>query len=210
MQLLRSFSLAAALFAASALVAQDDSKPVLMSTTGANTWSDVNELKKAVDAGKPDALTAYGEMLLMGDQVTKDVPQAITLLEKAAQAGHKNAAFRLGKIYEDGEAVPRDAQKAIDFYRKAALGGVAEAQYNLGAMYVSARGIRRDYKEGLAWLIVATKNGAAGEGEKQTRDRLNATNRANIIPAAEQRAAELETEIKHAATNAPATGKTAK
>jgi uncharacterized protein len=176
--------------------AQDDSKPVLMSKTGGNSWSDVKELEKDVTAGKPGAFAAYGEMLVTGDQVAKDVPRGIGLLEKAVQAGQKNAAFRLGKLYEDGELAPRDYAKAMEFYKKAAMAGVAEAQYNLGAMYVSQRGTKRDYKEGLAWMIVATKSGAAPEGEQQVRQRLLATKRDSVITAAEQRAAELEKEIQ--------------
>ncbi len=175
-----------------------DAAPTLLSTTEAETWSDVADLKQQADAGRPAAVEAYGEMLVLGEQVTKDVPAGLALLEKAAASGRPNAAFRLGKVYDDGELVARDAPKALEMYRKAAQAGVAEAQYNLGAMLVSARGVRRDYKEGLAWLIVATKNGAAGEGEAQVRERLKATNRTKLITDAEARAAEIHAQIEAA------------
>lgn len=185
-----------------------DAAPTLLSTTEAETWSDIAELKQQADAGRPAALEAYGEMLVLGEQVTKDVPAGLALLEKAAAAGRPNAAFRLGKVYDDGELVARDAPKALEMYRKAAQAGVAEAQYNLGAMLVSARGVRRDYKEGLAWLIVATKNGAAGEGEAQVRERLKATKRTALIADSEARAVEIQAKIDAAkaaqASSAPA------
>ena len=177
---------------------EDDSAPVLMSTTRADTWSSVEDLQKDAEAGKPAALAAYGEMVLTGDQVSKDVTRGLELLQKAAQAGQVNASFRLGKVYEDGELIARDPGKALEHYKKAALGGVAEAQYNLGAMYVSARGVPRDYMEGLAWLIVATRNGAAGEGERQVRERLSSTNRGAMVSRAEARATELEEQIASA------------
>lgn len=177
------------------LAADDTSKPALMSRNGGGkTWSDLGELQRASDAGNPDAMSAYGEMLVQGDQVTKDVAHGTDLLSRAAKAGSANAAFRLGKMYDDGDGVPADAAKALAYYQQAALAGVAEAQYNLGAMYVSARdGLKRDFTEGLAWLIVATKNGAQGDGEKQVRDRL--VRRPETVAAAEQRAAEIGKQI---------------
>ncbi len=181
-----------------AVCAANDSAPSLVSTTGgAKTWSDLGELQHAAESGDVDAMAAYGEMLVTGDGVTKDVNGGLSLLERAAQRNNANAAFRLGKMYEDGDGVPADANKALDYYRRAALGGVAEAQYNLGAMYVSARdGLKRDFKEGLAWLIVAAKNGAPEEGAQRVRDRLTASRRGDIIPAAEQRAIEIEKDIE--------------
>jgi uncharacterized protein len=175
----------------------DFSKPALVSTTGGKTWSNLQELQKAADSGDPAAQEAYGEMLQTGDEgVPKNVLRALELFEKAAKAGNAAASFRLGKTYEDGQDVPRDAAKAMEYYKIAAAHGVAAAQYNLGAMYVSARdGIKRDYREGLAWLIVGTKHGAEGDGEKRVRDRLAATKRADLIPAAEKRAAEIEEEL---------------
>jgi len=180
-------------------VAAGDEKPQLMSRTGggaSNTWESPAALQKDAEAGKPAALAAFGEMLLSGDQVTKDVPRGISMLERAAKEGQASAAFRLGKVYDDGELTQRDAPKALDYYRQAALAGVSEAQYNLGTLYINARGgVKRDLKEGLAWLIVATKHGADGEGEKQIRDRLKNGSRAQIIPAAEARAAEIEAQL---------------
>jgi hypothetical protein len=186
---------------------QDDSAPLLMSRTGGGTtWSDLEELQKAAAGGTPEALAALGEMIVTGDQVPKDVPKGVEMLDRAAKAGQANAAFRLGKLYEDGDGVPRDANKALGYYLQAAKAGVATAQYNLGAMYVSARnGIKRDYKEGLAWLIIAARNGSPAEGEQRVRERLTATRRTAVIAEAEKRATELEAELKTGTTaKAPA------
>lgn len=191
------FFFGAALLAVDAGAAGDE-KPQLMSRTGGgagNTWDSPVALQKDAEAGKPAALAAFGEMLLTGDQVTKDVPRGLSMLERAAKAGQTSAAFRLGKVYDDGDATPRDASKAIEYYRQAALAGIAEAQYNLGTLYINGKGVKRDLKEGLAWLIVATKHGAEGDGEKQMRERLKTGSRAQIIPSAEARAAEIETQL---------------
>jgi hypothetical protein len=194
-----AFFCAAAIFAfapvhAAFAAKPGDSAPKLISTTGGKSgkrWSTVAELKKAADANDPKACAQYGDMLLRGDDMPQDIPQAMAYLQKAMDGGEPNAAFRLGKIYYDGEFVPRDYAKAFSFYAPAARAGVAEAQYNLGVMYAGAHGMKRDYVEGLAWLIVATKNGAPAEGENQVREQLKKTNHQNQIDAAEQRAAEI-------------------
>lgn len=171
-----------------------NSAPQLLTTTGGKNGvhgSNTAELKKAADANDPKACAQYGEALLSGNGVKQDVAQAMLYLRLAADGGEPNAAFRLGKIYDDGEFTPKDYTKAFDNYFMAAKAGVAEAQYNLGVMYASARGVPRDYIEGLAWLIVATQNGAPADGEKQVRERLQTTKRQQQIAAAEQRAAEI-------------------
>lgn len=182
--------------ASSALAAGADEKPQLVSRTGGGkTWNSVEELQKAADKNDPVAIEAYGQMLLTGDQVKQDVPRALDLLERAAKAGQPNAAFRLGKVYDDGDPVPQDAAKAMTYYRQAAMAGVAEAQYNLGALLINGRGVKRDYREGLAWLIVAHKNGAEGDAEQQVRQRFQSTHREKLIADAEARAVDLQKEI---------------
>ncbi len=172
--------------------AQADSRPELMSTTGGkggNSWSSVEDMQKAADAGNPEAGYQLGEMYLNGVQVPVDAGKAVALLERAADAGHANAAFRLGKLNADGEVIPKNLPQAFVRYQAAANAGVAEAQFNLGAMYSSGRGVKRDFVEGLAWLIVATKNGADPAGEQQLRDYLK--KRPALIADAEKRAAAI-------------------
>ncbi len=174
-----------------AVRAADDSKPELMSTTGGKggSWSSVEEMQKAAEAGNPEAGYQLGEMYLNGVQVPVDAGKAVALLERAADAGHANAAFRLGKLNADGEVIPKNLPQALVRYQAAAEKGVAEAQFNLGAMYSSGRGVKRDYAEGLAWLIVATKNGADESGEQQLRKFL--AKRPAVIADAEKRAAAI-------------------
>ena len=187
-------AVAVSLLSTALVAASGDSAPKLLSTTGGNgsvRWSNMAELKKAAAAHDPKACAQYGDALLRGDGVTKDIAQAMMFLREAAAAGEANASFRLGKIYDDGELAPKDYPKAFAYYSDAAKAGVSEAQYNLGVMYAGAHGVKRDYVEGLAWLIVATKNGAPADGEKQVRERLTKTNHQQQIIDAEQRAAEI-------------------
>lgn len=153
-------------------------------------WKNVTELKRFAAQGDVLACLELGERLLHGDGVPVDPAAAREFFAKAAAGGSGDAMFRLGKLHHDGTGGPRDFGAALDFYGQAARAGIPEAQHNIGAMLVSARGVRRDYVEGLAWLIVATKNGALSDAEQRTRARLE--KRPADIAKAEARAAELQ------------------
>ena len=64
--------------------------------------------------------------------------------------------------------------------------------------------MKRDYIEGLAWLIVAKKSGAASDAETQVRARL--AKRPADITAAEKRAVEIAQDLPHAMVRAVRSG----
>ncbi len=175
--------------------AQDEA-PQLISTTGGEGSArslSLAQLQEAAAAGKPDACLQLGLRYETGDGVKQDYAQARALYEKAAAGGAAVAIYRLGKFAQDGLGGDSDLLRAYELYRAAALAGVPLAQYNLGAMLVSARGVDRNYVEGLAWLILATRNKVEGDGEQRVRARL--AGQPQVVAAAEQRAAELEKEV---------------
>jgi len=166
--------------------------PQLLSTTGGGgrqPWKNLAELQKAAAAGNPAACLQLGLCYETGNEVKPDYAQALTLYEQAAAGGVAEAIYRLGKLHQDGLGVEPDPYQARDLYEVAAWANVPLAQYNLGAMLVSARGGHRDYVEGLAWLILASRNHVAAAGERQVRDHL--ADQPQVIAAAEQRADEL-------------------
>lgn len=179
-----------------------DALPELISTEGeAPKWKNRRELEAAAAKGDPLACMELGETLFAA--VPSDPVKARPLYEKAAEAGIPNAFFRLGKIHHDGLGVAADQAKAFNYYLEAAKRGVPEAQYNVGAQLSSGRGVRRNFTEGLAWLIVATKSGAAGDGEKLLRERLKS--RPADIAAGEKRAAAIQDALaKGLSLDAPA------
>lgn len=172
-----------------------DAGPQLIST--GPRWKNVTELQRHATEGDPQACFELGDRLLNGDGIAADPVAARIWLEKAAQGGVGDAMFRLGKLHHDGIGGPRDFGRALEYYGNAARAGIAEAQHNIGAMLVSGRGVKRDYVEGLAWLIVATKNGAVSDAEQRTRERL--AKRPADIAAAEARAKELFSALKNPA-----------
>jgi TPR repeat protein len=178
-----------------------DAPPVRISTAGAKPkWKNVEQLRKFAAKGDPQACFELAERFLYGDEVPKDLNQAVPLLEQAGQGGIADAWFRLGKIYHDGLLGAPDYERTLDYYARAARAGVPEAQHNIGAMLVSARGVKRDLVEGLAWLIVATRTGAVSGAEGKVRDQL--AKRPVDLRTAEARATELSQNLAAAEVRA--------
>jgi hypothetical protein len=173
-----------------------DQAPQLISTTGGKGETGpktLPELQKRAATGDPDACLLLGLRYETGDGVKQDYVQARTQYEQAAAGGVALAIYRLGRFYQNGFGVASDAAIARELYRLAALADVPLAQYNLGAMLMSARGVKRDYVEGLAWLILASRNQIEADGEQRARAHL--AGQPQVIAAAEERAAELRKEI---------------
>lgn len=164
-----------------------DAAPQLIST--GPKWKNLEQLRRYAAQGDAQACFELGDRLLNGDGVAVDASAAREWLEKAARLGVADAMFRLGKLHNDGVGGPKNLELALDYYAQAARGGIPEAQHNIGAMLVSGHGVKRDYVEGLAWLIVAAKNGAVSDAVARTRERL--AKRPADIAAADKRAAEL-------------------
>jgi len=188
-------------FAAKKKVEPADAPPQLISTkSGGPKWITVEQLKQFAAKGDPAACFELAERSLEGGGVPRDVPAATALFEQAAKGGVADAWFRLGKIHHDGLAGAPDYDRALDCFTTAAKAGVVEAQHNIGAMLVSARGVKRDYIEGLAWLLVAKKSGAASDAETQVRGRM--AKRPADITAAETRAVEIAKDLPNATVRA--------
>jgi hypothetical protein len=181
-------------FTAVATAAEREGRPVLLSRTGGNAWSNVKELEAAAANGNPRAEAEFGELLLRGNGVAKDEARAVALLEKAARAGQAGAAFRMGMLLMEGAAgLRKDEARALDYFRAAAAGGEKEAFFNIGAAYGSAKGVKRDYGEALGWLIVARERGADGAAERNLRAQIKAY--PSWIARGERRAKEIAHEF---------------
>lgn len=126
-------------------------------------------LEAKASEGNVSALRDLGEILLTGNGVAADAGRAVVLLDKAAAAGDGTAALLLARHLDKTAASEAELSRVLSLYLIAARKGFPEAQYNVGAMTVSARGCKMDRVEGLAWLIVARRNGMTGPGEEDIR-----------------------------------------
>lgn len=176
-----------------------DQAPELVSKTGGAgaTWESPEAVRKAAESGDLEAVLELGKMYEFGRDVPEDPLKARGLYLQAAAGGKTEADFRLARLLSEGLGGPADLPGAYDRYLKAARAGLPLAQYNVGAMLASARGVRRDYVEGLAWIILATRDKEVDPaGEQRLRERL--ARRPQDIAAAERRAAALQQEIDEA------------
>lgn len=189
--LLFTLGLAAAVEIASVPASARDERPKLLSTTGDGPrWKDEAEMKRMAEAGDAEACLEMGLLAENGSANPPDYIEARMWYERAASKGVIEADFRLGKLVSEGLGGSENQAAAFHHYLKAAEGGMALAQYNVGAMLSSGRGVRRNYVEGLAWLIVASRDPEIDpEGERRLREHLG--RRPSDIAAAEKRAAEL-------------------
>lgn len=176
-----------------------DRPPERVSTTGGGgtKWESLSDVQAAAAKGDAAACLELGSMYEFGREVEEDATKARALYLQAAAGGLPEADFRLGRLLSEGLGGPADLPGAYQRYLRAARAGLPLAQYNVGAMLASARGVRRNYVEGLAWIIIASRDPEVDKtGEEKLRERL--ARRPRDLAAAELRAVTLEEELKRA------------
>ena len=112
----------------------------------------VAELRKAVDAGDPNAMLRLAARLKAGDGVPPDAAAATALVRRAADTGFSPAQHVLGRRYELGDGLPRSDDAAAEWYAKAAAQGLPAAVADLAALYATGAGLPADQKAAVARL----------------------------------------------------------
>lgn len=102
--------------------------------------------------GDPKAQYSLGNAYLRGNEVERDVKQAISWFEKAAKQGHAKSEYKLGELYYQGNHVKRNHDKAFNWIAKSADHGYPPAQFLLGRMYSKGQGTDQDLEKALNWL----------------------------------------------------------
>ena len=75
-----------------------------------------------------------GKLLLQGEDVPKDIAEALHWLAASAEQGSQYAQYALGKIYLLGKDVPRDQESAARWLTLSAVQSNEYAQYLLDHM----------------------------------------------------------------------------
>lgn len=79
----------------------------------------INLLQKAADWGHSRALCELAECYHNGEDIKKNVDEAIKLYIKSAELGNIDAQINLGYFYAHGEMVEIDFKKSFKWYKKA-------------------------------------------------------------------------------------------
>lgn len=87
-------------------------------------------LRRAAEAGEPQAMWLYASRLRAGTGVERDPAGALVWIERGAEAGHPDAQFLLASWLEIGhaETVPRDLPASLRWYLRAAGQGHPRAR----------------------------------------------------------------------------------
>jgi TPR repeat protein len=117
-------------------------------------------IRKAAQAGNPEAQFRLGVMYGNGDGVTLDHAAAVAWFEKAAAQGHENALITLAWMFANGTGVEVDEARARELYLAAAERGSAKAQYVVATMYRFAQyGVGKDVEKAVDWYLRAANQG---------------------------------------------------
>ena len=116
-------------------------------------------LRRAANAGLPDAQVALAEMMVNGRGGPRLPAVALDLFEKAAAKGHSGAMFALGALHSGGHHLAMDRKTAQRWFRAAAELGHGQAQLMLGRYLVRGVADEVDPVEGRLWLERAVAQG---------------------------------------------------
>lgn len=117
-------------------------------------------VRKAANAGNPEAQFRLGVMYGNGDGVALNHATAVEWFEKAAAQGHDNALITLAWMFANGTGVEVDELRARELYLAAAERGSAKAQYVVATMFRFAQyGVSKDIEKAVHWYLEAANQG---------------------------------------------------
>ncbi len=93
-------------------------------------------LEQASKAGSVEAERVWGEQLIEGWRLPKNVSRGLTLLQDAVARGNKTAKISLAEFYFKGKYLPRDSKLGDAVLKKAAAAGDLDAMVALGSGYM--------------------------------------------------------------------------
>ena len=95
-----------------------------------------------MDYNSPSAYLHLGDILFLGDGLTVNTTEAVSLWQIARERGIKQAATRLAGVYWHGYSVEPDRKQAYELYEEAANNGDPVANYSLGLIALRQDGAR--------------------------------------------------------------------
>jgi TPR repeat protein len=115
----------------------------------------------AAQNGIVEAQAVYGQYLLDGHGVERNVGEALTWFRHAARRDHPMAMNMLGRCYEHGWGTAACAPVAVYWYRLAAQAGLDWGMYNYASALALGNGIESDRAQALQWFQRAADLGHA-------------------------------------------------
>ena len=124
----------------------------------------LEKLRKAADAGDPDAAADLGHRLLAADH--PDHTSARLYLLAAAMEKVRRAQYELGLLYLEGKGCAADPVAAVAWLTEAMKGGDADVQFKLATLHEEGIGTPVNYANaGVLYTLACNK----GHGPAATR-----------------------------------------
>jgi hypothetical protein len=123
--------------------------------------SEIEALRRAAEAGAPDAQYSLGMAYTTGRGVAPDLALAADWFAKAAEQGLPAAQHSFAVCHELGLGVPQDHAQAVIWHRRAAEQGHEASQLRLGLL-LSGDSLQEDvadHEEAVRWLSFAVDRG---------------------------------------------------
>lgn len=106
--------------------------------------------------------SGYALMLLRGEYIAQDIPQAKKLLYQAAKDCDTTALNEIGLSYFKGDiGNEKDFVKAFDYILLASMYGNQESMAHVAWMFANGIGTERDLSQALYWTAIAGLKGNA-------------------------------------------------
>jgi len=116
--------------------------------------------QKAATQGMAPSQYNLALLLLEGEDIEKDVKEAMRLLLLCADAGFTQAYYTCARLYDSGEnGIEKEPELAVNYLQKAADRGDVHAEYLLGAWTKQGKYVDKDYKEAFRWFQRAAQKG---------------------------------------------------
>jgi len=136
------------------------------STEAKTLPGDIGHLRRLAEEGDAQAQYHLGIIYSKGQEVDKNIFEALSFLRHAAEQGHVEAQYHLGLLYNRGNSVA----DAREWMTRAALNGHRPAQVELGRMLAEGNGGHPDYVEAYKWWLIAARHG--DPAAERNRERL--------------------------------------
>jgi hypothetical protein len=111
--------------------------------------------------GDPYGVAAFalGRLYLKGDDLPRDVFEAVRWLERSCEQGSSYAQYALAMLYlKDGE-IAKDVPRAISLLEQSAEDGNAFAFYRLGRLYLEGADVPKDVVKAVEYLTASAEHG---------------------------------------------------
>jgi len=149
-------------------------------------------LKMAAEKNFGPAMYEIGRKYLEGTELPKDIEKGLDMMRGAAVLGSLQAQSTLGSMYQKGEGVPADGERARRYFRLCAAANDKLCQLRLGQMLIEQPERKeRDYVQGIAWLELASEQGA------KNADAILDKERPNLTTAQVEWAEKLKSQLVH-------------